>query len=396
MSAQAPRTFDEPVDVHGSAVGDAADSYEVRRESVIAMLERERRSLTSSLFALALFAAAIAFLPDARFMFGLLVLRVTSFVITRRAVTSLEFHLRERNELAWAERRLTAAMAGTGLTLALMMWPQPTGAPIAAIVATGGVSLVTLVLISVTLAALPAPRDAMLASFLATISAIILFHPSNPPIGLVLVFAVAAIGIRVYSHNTGQHIVSSAEILVENRRLSEELADALAHAEFLSWRDPMTGLFNRRKLFEERSVGSGGGSRHLLMVDLDHFKTINDQFGHAAGDHVLIATSNAVRSRLGRHTRDRLLAFRLGGEEFLIILDHLDCGQARVFAEDLRTDIAAISHELAGRYPGIAVTASIGLARWHEGEALDDVLQRSDLACYQAKDAGRNVVRDAA
>lgn len=396
MSARAPRISSDIDNTRRIVAGGGDDSYEVCRESVLAMLERERRSLTSSLFALALFAAAIAYLPDATFMFALLALRFASFLITRSTVVGLERHLRGKEELVWAEQRLTLAMAGTGCTLALMMWPQPPTAPIAAVVAIGGVSLVVLVLISVTLAALPAARDSMLASFFVTSSALVLLHPSEPPLAFLLVFGVAVIGIRVYSHNTGQHIVSSAEILVENRRLSEELAEALAHAEFLSWRDPLTGLFNRRKLFEERALGSGNGSRHLLMVDLDRFKAINDRFGHSAGDHVLIAAADSIRARLGKLPGENQLAFRLGGEEFLLILDGLDCDEANLYAEELRRDIAAISEQMSTQHPGLAVTASIGVARWQTSEVLDDVLQRSDLACYDAKHAGRNAVRAAA
>nr|WP_282099707.1 GGDEF domain-containing protein [Qipengyuania qiaonensis] len=207
---------------------------------------------------------------------------------------------------------------------------------------------------------------------------------------------MAVAGIRIYSSSTGQHIRSSARTLVENRRLSEDLADALAHAEFLSWRDPLTGLFNRRMLFEETRMENSAHSRHLLTIDLDRFKTINDTFGHGVGDRVLIATADAIREwcaalgGAGSH-----IAYRLGGEEFLVIARGLDDAEIAEAAEDLRALIAGLQDRFTEQ-PGIRISASIGFSAWLFGEVLDDALIRADIACYEAKKTGRNRVRRAA
>ena len=387
-------------DIDGGFAGVAArgpvDSYEIEREAVIAMLERERRSLTSSLIALSLLALGIAMLPDQRVMWLLLALRFASFLFTREAASRLERRVRMRLPLLWSRRILFGAMSMTGITLALMLWPQPPGASIVAVAIIQVVVIVAITLISVTLAALPASRDAMLASFWLTASALILWHPAGLDPMLIAVVTLGVTGVRIYSSNTGHHIRSSAEMLVENRQLSEDLADALAHAEFLSWRDPLTGLYNRRKLFEETRKERSARSRHLLTIDLDRFKAINDTFGHGVGDHVLIATADTIRDwcdtlgGAGQH-----LAFRLGGEEFLVIARGLDDTAVSEAAEELRLSIA----DLEGRFceqPGIAISASIGLAAWRFEEGLDDALMRADIACYEAKNTGRNRVRRAA
>lgn len=372
------------------------DAYEIEREAVIAMLERERRSLTASLIALSLLAIGVAMLPHPGFMMLLLVLRIASFLITRSAASRLERKVRARKPLRQARWILFGAMSLTGVTLALMLWPQPSEAPGVAVALIQVVVIVAITLIPVTLAALPASRDAMLASFWLTAAALIFLHPDDVNPMILAVITLGIVGVRIYSANTGHHMRSSARMLVENRELSEDLADALAHAEFLSWRDPLTGLFNRRMLFEEMRKERSARSRHLLTIDLDRFKLINDTFGHGVGDHVLIATADAIREwcgslgGAGEHP-----AFRLGGEEFLVIVRGLDDTSAAEAAERLRERIADLAKAFPDQ-PEIAISASIGLASWRFGEGLDDALMRADSACYEAKNTGRNKVRRAA
>jgi diguanylate cyclase (GGDEF)-like protein len=372
------------------------DSYEIEREAVIAMLEREHRSLVSSLIGLGLLAVGVAMLPNPAFMALLLVLRLASFLFTRRAVAQLERRMRTRKPVKAARAVLFGAMSLTGVTLALMLWPQPPGASMVAIGLIQVVVIVAVTLISVTLAALPASRDAMLASFWLTASGLILFHPASGDPGMIAVLTLAVLGVRIYSSSTGHHIHSSAKMLVENRQLSEDLADALAHAEFLSWRDPLTGLFNRRMLFEDTRRDRSPLSRHLLTIDLDRFKTINDTFGHGVGDHVIIATADTIRewcATLG--DRGEHQAFRLGGEEFLVIARGLDDAVVSEAAERLRVAITELEGQFTD-HSGIAISASIGLTGWRFGESLDDALLRADIACYEAKNTGRNRVRRAA
>lgn len=372
------------------------DSYEIEREAVIAMLERERRSLTSSLLAISLMGIAVALLPDPGFMATLLALRFLSFLFTRNAASHLEQLVRARKPLKNSRRVLFVAMSLTGVSLALMLWPHAGDAWPVAVMMLQTLVIVAVTLIAVTLAALPASRDAMLFTFWLTACGLTLFHPVGGDPAMTAVYTLLVIGIRLYSSSTGHHMHSSAQIMVENRQLSEDLAEALAHAEFLSWRDPLTGLYNRRKLFEDTRIEGSALSRHVLTIDLDRFKRINDTFGHGVGDHVLIATAETIRdwaTALGGS--DNHQCFRQGGEEFLVILRGFDDAEVIDAAERLRGRIAGLADRFSD-HPGIAISASIGLTAWRFGEALDDALQRADFACYEAKNTGRNRVRRAA
>lgn len=387
--------FHQPENTNGLAdlgTRGSVEAYEVEREAVIAMLERERRSLTASIISLSLLAIGVALLPNPAPMFVLLSLRLASFLLTRNAASRLERRVRMRRPIRWSQRILFGAMSLTGITLALMMWPQPPDASIVAVSLIQVVVIITVTLVSVTLAALPASRDAMLVSFWATGCAIILFHPTDVHSGFLAVLTLGVLGVRIYSSNTGQHIRSSAAVFVENRELSENLAEALAHAEFLSWRDPLTGLFNRRKLFEETRRTRSASTRHLLTIDLDRFKAINDTFGHAVGDHVLIESAKTIREWCEElDGNSQPLAFRMGGEEFLVIVHGLDDTYIAEAAEHLCESIYAIRAEFPD-FPGIGISASMGLASWRFGEGLDDALLRADMACYEAKNTGRNRV----
>lgn len=380
-------------DVSGTA---ADDAFEVRREAVLDMLARERHALTASLLGVAMLLVTVATMPKAGLLAVFMMARVASFGFTRWAATRLERRIERREPVGHAEAVLFVAMVTTGATLALMLWPAPPGASVASAVTLQVVVLVVVTLIAVTLAAFRAPRDGMLGSFWLVAVAIIFTHPAVYDQMFIFVATAFVAGVRVYAANAGRHIEAAASTTVENRKLTEELEEALAHAEFLSWRDPLTGLFNRRRLFEEREPTSDQRDRHLLMIDLDRFKAINDKFGHAAGDHVLIATADEIRrvlAAIGAQGEQR--AYRLGGEEFLIVLEEVNIDAAVGVAEALRTGIASSGDGLA-QHPGLKVTASIGIATWRRNESLDDALLRADFACYEAKGKGRNRVRRAA
>lgn len=151
-----------------------------------------------------------------------------------------------------------------------------------------------------------------------------------------------------------------------------------------SHRDALTGLANRRAL--EDIADQQGRIGTVVMIDLDHFKAINDRYGHAAGDEVLRCVARAI----ALHTNDGTVV-RMGGEEFAVLVPRGCDGLG--LARQLREEIAALEIVHDGR--AIPVTASIGVAR-HDAEspltALDELLRNSDAALYRAKDAGRNRV----
>lgn len=155
--------------------------------------------------------------------------------------------------------------------------------------------------------------------------------------------------------------------------------------------DPLTGLWNRRygePQLEEmaRKAAKGGLPLAVMMLDLDRFKSVNDMFGHAAGDTVL----TEVAARLRRVAPDALVA-RWGGEEFLIACTGLAAGPARALAEALCAAVNARVFTLPD-LPPVAVTASVGLALAGTGEPPAATLARADAALYRSKRDGRNKV----
>ncbi len=167
-----------------------------------------------------------------------------------------------------------------------------------------------------------------------------------------------------------------------------EARQAMAHLERLASIDDLTGISNRRRLLElvdeelDRAERYGHGFC-VLMLDLDHFKDVNDRYGHQAGDALLQAFSAEVAGLL--RSSDRF--GRMGGEEFAILLPETDLAEAAVMAERIR----AATGELT--IPTIAVppcTVSIGGAAWQQGDTTDTLLARADHHLYAAKAAGRN------
>ena len=155
--------------------------------------------------------------------------------------------------------------------------------------------------------------------------------------------------------------------------------------------DPLTGLFNRREFYQRlkqeiaKVARLSNYSAVLLMLDLDFFKRINDTYGHATGDAVLIAFANIIRN----NSRTIDIPARLGGEEFAILLTGSDHNNAQLMAERLREQVAetTINHQL-GR---VQVTVSIGAALVLADDFNDEtVMHRADMALYEAKEKGRN------
>lgn len=155
-------------------------------------------------------------------------------------------------------------------------------------------------------------------------------------------------------------------------------------------RDPLTGLFNRRYMkakLEDEAARARRSENALsaLLIDLDHFKHINDTYGHLVGDFVLTHVANLIV----RCSRVTDTVVRYGGEEFLVITPHTDLAEARVLGERLLKQLANDRIALPdGRH--LTVTASIGAACLAFDEAMGDFLSRADEALYVAKRTGRN------
>jgi two-component system cell cycle response regulator len=156
--------------------------------------------------------------------------------------------------------------------------------------------------------------------------------------------------------------------------------------------DLLTGLMNRRAFLPAVRAEVARGQRYgqelsVLLLDIDHFKMINDRFGHAAGDQVLSAVGRTLQSTL----RNTDFAARWGGEEFVVALTCTDVEGGRVVAERTRRAVEALVVD-DGHGVRIPVTASVGLASLQPNENVDQLMDRADRAMYAAKYAGRNRV----
>lgn len=162
----------------------------------------------------------------------------------------------------------------------------------------------------------------------------------------------------------------------------------------LSERDPLTGAYNRRYAMREAEnslSAPDASSMGLVLIDADHFKTVNDTFGHAAGDAALIALAEIGTELTNAWPGERLAPFcRFGGEEFLALLPGCDETQVRDFAERLRRGIERRS--IVGPDGKFSITVSIGVSAAQPGSCFDTALARADKALYIAKAAGRNRV----
>ena len=166
-----------------------------------------------------------------------------------------------------------------------------------------------------------------------------------------------------------------------------------AELEAMAATDALTGLANRRRFAERaeeeiRRARRYGATLSLVVGDIDHFKAINDGWGHDAGDEALCQVATLWR----RELREPDLLARLGGEEFVALLPETDPAGAQVVAERIRAAIAGTALTLNGP-TALAVTISLGVAGLRAGETLTDLMRRADQAMYQAKHAGRNAVR---
>jgi diguanylate cyclase (GGDEF)-like protein len=156
--------------------------------------------------------------------------------------------------------------------------------------------------------------------------------------------------------------------------------------------DPLTGLLNRWTFEQEVEKELARARRYrwplsLLMIDLDHFKRINDTYGHEGGDRVLCAVTKVIAESKRRSD----LAGRHGGEEIVVALPQTDLATAQAVAERLRATIAGLRLPMAGER--VCVTASIGIATWLDGApSLAELIGAADAAMYRAKAEGRNRV----
>jgi diguanylate cyclase (GGDEF)-like protein len=173
--------------------------------------------------------------------------------------------------------------------------------------------------------------------------------------------------------------------MLRQARQREEIESARAHAELEVMRDALTGLGNRRQfdvLMNAIDTGTMGDQLVLLLIDVDHFKAVNDAFSHSAGDRVLRELAVILRS----HCRAEDTAVRYAGDEFTVFL-RADPAAGREVAERIRAAVDA-----AEILPGVRLSVSTGVAVLTPGMTGDELFRRADERLYEAKRQGRNTV----
>jgi diguanylate cyclase (GGDEF)-like protein len=187
----------------------------------------------------------------------------------------------------------------------------------------------------------------------------------------------------------GKELRARVAAAIQVKRRHDELRQENVKLDSASRTDVLTGIANRRKLEADLHALTSVARRHdqpfaVALVDVDHFKLVNDTFGHSAGDEVL----RTIADRLQEALRVEDVAGRWGGEEFLLLLPMTDLPGATVVGERLRAAIAGESIALADGTL-VDVRISVGVATGHD---VPDVLLRADAALYRAKAGGRNLV----
>jgi two-component system cell cycle response regulator len=190
----------------------------------------------------------------------------------------------------------------------------------------------------------------------------------------------------------GNELLARARTQIRRKRLQDRLRENYHLSLALALTDELTGLYNRRFLFAHldqlrERISHGGPGAAVLLFDLDHFRQVNNNYGHAAGDEVL----RQLAARVLHTIRDVDLAARLGGDEFVVVMAETPLAEALAIAERLRLAVAAEPFVVRTSPEAIPLTISIGASSIGPGHGTSDaVLTSADDCLYRAKNAGRN------
>lgn len=188
-------------------------------------------------------------------------------------------------------------------------------------------------------------------------------------------------------------LIARAKTQLRRKKYQDSLRSEFEESVNLSLKDGLTGLYNRRyfdahieQLLSKNN--NSGGSLCLVMVDIDHFKEVNDKYGHQVGDLVL----KAVTDVLSQNIRAIDLLARYGGEEFALLLSNISLEEAGMVTERLRDSVERLKIKLPDSVEEVSKTISIGIAEHKGQESVMQLIARADKALYKAKESGRNKV----
>lgn len=190
-----------------------------------------------------------------------------------------------------------------------------------------------------------------------------------------------------------EELMARARTQIRRKRYADFLKEKLDYSLEMAVTDALTGLHNRRYMAGQLQAmvgraGQGGDSVAVLVMDIDHFKAVNDGFGHDAGDEVL----REFAVRLATNVRAIDLPCRLGGEEFVVVMPGASLEAASRVADRIRRDIEGQPFPIMGGAESLTVTVSIGVAASVPGDTPEGLLKRADEGVYEAKSRGRNQV----
>lgn len=190
-----------------------------------------------------------------------------------------------------------------------------------------------------------------------------------------------------------EELMARARTQIKRKRYADFLKEKLDYSLEMAVTDALTGLHNRRYMAGQLQAlvgraGQGGDPVAVLVMDIDHFKAVNDGFGHDAGDEVL----REFAVRLATNVRAIDLPCRLGGEEFVVVMPGASLEAAARVADRIRRDIEAQPFPIMGGAEGLTITVSIGVAASVPGDTPEGLLKRADEGVYEAKAHGRNQV----
>lgn len=368
----------------------------VEQAYVNALLGRARYSVVANIigFAVLLFLNAAAGLGAA--MYAAIGARGVAIAVTAYNSATLSAALERGTDVTTQINRLSAGLFLAGITWGALLLAVPPEQ----ITSLEGLAVVTIVCIGIALVvATAAPVPRAFIAFLSGFSIAIVIWTFAMDLGPsamvgILLFAVAVLsfgyGMMREAQGSGRLLVENGDLAERLERANSALQELLEQKDRLARTDLLTGLPNRRAIESDiASLGAkAAGTWSILLIDIDHFKRVNDRAGHAGGDEVLAATGALLRDFADTAKRDLRVA-RFGGEEFLMLAHDHDDAQVADLALALLAQFRLIR---APRGHDRTITASIGTARWSGSETFERALKRADDALYAAKAAGRNRV----